>query len=335
MSAERRLSAAVAICALFALAGGCWAPPPPYRARLLDRTTGKPVAKAKAEVRPVLGDEKPEKPGEDRKPEEPVKLGKPRFLHLDERGELFLYREVLRPPEGDRAPLRAEVTFRAPGYVPGRARIARGDWDGSWRVFSLSPRLDDAEGDLPPEDLPPPKVVAPAAFSPYSFYESGQGPFVGVLPLVHVDRSVLNGDMELDGVAGVQAGLNYGGGGLMGTMSLNWVPLEMERGGEDVDVYWFDLGLGGACPFTDADLSLTPAWRIELGPSLLFMNFEKGSYDTGGLGLFGRFGLGLWGRDARFGLEAVADLHGWVGADSHQVQAAWAASVGGQLVIRF
>jgi hypothetical protein len=328
------LSSAVTILAgaLFALLAGCWAPPPPYRTRLLDRRTRKPVAKARAEIRPVLRGKEPEKPGE---PEKPVKLGESRPFDLNERGELMLHRDMLRPPEGGLAPLRAEMVFRAPGYVPGRARIAPQEWDGAWRVYSLRPRPDDAEGELPPEDLPPPKVIAPAAFSPYSFYRDGSGPFVGVRPLVRIDRSVLDEELELDGLCGVQVGLNGGGGALMGLMSLNWVPLEGERSGQDVHVYWFDAGLGGACPFTDADLSLMPAWRIEIGPSLLFMDFEKGSYDTGGLGLFGRFGLGLWGRDARFALEAVADVHGWVGGDSHQVQAAWAASVGAQLILRF
>lgn len=298
------------------LAAGCIVPPPDYyRAKVVDRRTREPIPNAEAEVK------RREQAGEPAKPE---------IVSLGPEGRLLLpCRRYLKWWRMD----RAEIVFRAPGYVPGRTVAKPEDFDGSRRIFGLRP--------LPPgggpqvEDLPEPEVIPPAAFSPYRSWEQGLIFLTpGARPLAHLDRTLLPSDLELRDPGGLHVSL-VAVSLFSGEVSLNYLPLE-EEGGREVEVIWLDAGLGGAVPLVESEEApLVPAVRITVGPSLLYMDFERGGYDTGGFGLFGRVGLGLWEREARFGLEAFGDLHGWVGGDSHQIQAAWAATLGLNLFVRF
>jgi hypothetical protein len=299
--------------------------PPPFRARVVNRNTRRPVRNATVEVLPA----KPAKPGEKPADAKPHDLGR--------RGRLTLPPSPYHLPEalGVRESRNVELVFRAPGYVPGKTRLEPKNWNAAWHISGLRPCPTEAEGEPGVEELPPPKIVAPGAFSAHSMHQHSSGVVLGFRPLVHMDRTLLREDLDLQGAGGIHAGMAAGGGPLLGTMSLNYVPLEGEDSDEDVDAYWFDAGLSGAIPLTDDEPALTPALRIGIGPSLLFMDFERSTYDTGGIGFFLRTGLGLWGREERFALEAIGDVHGWVGVDSHQTQAAWAGTVGVQLVVRF
>jgi len=150
------------------------------------------------------------------------------------------------------------------------------------------------------------------------------GLMAGWRPLAHVDRSHLNANLELDDAGGLDVSFVAGQRPLAMSVSAAYVPMEEEHTGRDVDCLWLDAGLGvGTGP--------PGAWRevvfhATAGPSLLLMDFERGDDDTMGLGVFGRGGVGYcWGR---LGMEVFGDLHGWLGTDSKDSHAAWAASLG-------
>jgi hypothetical protein len=151
----------------------------------------------------------------------------------------------------------------------------------------------------------------------------------GWRPLAHVNRTHLERDLELDDPGGFDASFVFGDAvqALVLSGSAGYAPMEEEDTGRDVDCFWVDAGLGGRGGTGLPGEEWQFLWHATAGPSLLVMEFERGGHDTVGLGAFGRAAVGLCWRQ-QVGLELFGDLHGWVGADSDDAQAAWAASLG-------
>jgi hypothetical protein len=153
----------------------------------------------------------------------------------------------------------------------------------------------------------------------------------GWRPLVHLDRTDLDRDLELDDPGGFDAAI----GAVFivaADVSASYAPMEEEDTGRDVDCFWLDagFGLGTAGPPGEAFQGLLHA---TIGPSLFVMEGEGGAPDMLGLGAFLRAGIGVtW---QQVGLEVFGDLHGWLGGDSDDFQAAWAASLGVNLLVLF
>jgi hypothetical protein len=152
-------------------------------------------------------------------------------------------------------------------------------------------------------------------------------PFMGLMPgwrpLVHVDRTHLDTDLELEGDGGLDLSF-VAAHELAFSVSASYVPMEEEDTGRDVDCFWLDagLGVGGGPPVWDRG----PVLYATAGPSFFVMHGEGGAPDMIAFGGFGRAGVGYcWGR---LGLEVFGDIHGWLGGDSDDAQAAWAASLG-------
>lgn len=163
-----------------------------------------------------------------------------------------------------------------------------------------------------------------------------RGAGVGLRPLIHVERTDLDSSLDLDGPGAFEVGFVVLGGEIAQSCWLGYAPLEEKGTGRDVGCYWLDLG--GGFTSSSADLpesdrpSLVTHW--EVGPSLTFMDFEKNTYDTVGVGGFARltFDLRLC---HRVGAYISGDIHGWLGVDAHGAQSAWATSLGMGLVVRF
>jgi hypothetical protein len=149
---------------------------------------------------------------------------------------------------------------------------------------------------------------------------------------VFIERTDLPEDLELDGPMGYELGL-FVADQAQGRVSLTYIPLEEEDSDRDVDAYWLDWSGGQSYSLWGGPLF--GALRYEIGPSLLFMDFERSTYDTFGLGGLARGIFGVYFSKPQLGIELSGDVHGWVGADSHDPQAAWAATLGINVTVKF
>jgi hypothetical protein len=148
-------------------------------------------------------------------------------------------------------------------------------------------------------------------------------------PLVYAERSDLDDDLEQRSAGGFELSLFADidddvmiGGALAVEL------YEQEDSGRDVELYRLDAGAG-----TAVTRSFFRA-GVMVGSSLVFMDFERETYDTWAAGMFARGSLSL-GPWARWSVGVHADLHGWLGLDKHGFQSAWGTAFGAQISFWF
>jgi hypothetical protein len=157
---------------------------------------------------------------------------------------------------------------------------------------------------------------------------------IGVKWLLKVERSDLPEKLKADWMLIPDLTMSLAGDRTWGpVVVLEVAPLEEDESGRSVLLYQADVGAGYVQPLWAGAVS--GKLRVAAGPSMMFMDFEGRSYDTLGFGLFGHAALGFYSRNGSVGLEANADLHGWVGLDFPDFQSAWSSALGVGLVIRF
>ncbi|MHC4914205.1 MAG: hypothetical protein ACYTGB_01835 [Planctomycetota bacterium] len=155
-----------------------------------------------------------------------------------------------------------------------------------------------------------------------------------VKPLVKLERTDGPAGLRLDDGPGYELGLLVAEDDMMGRFSLSYTLME-EKARDDcpVHAYWLDWSGGYAKTFWDGPIALGARW--EAGVSFLFIDYEKGTYDTFGLGAVGRMAVGAYTEDFRFGLELSGDARGYAGLDSHGFQTGWGYSLGISLLANF
>jgi hypothetical protein len=160
------------------------------------------------------------------------------------------------------------------------------------------------------------------------------GVTAGVRPYFHAERSKLPHKLVPDGPLGYEAGLFISDEEMgAGRLSLAYLPLEEDDQDRRVNCFWLDLSAGPEYRLWDAAVS--GKLRCEFGFSLLYLDFEKDTYNTYAVGGLGRGIFGMYAGDSAVGLEFSFDAHGWVGADAHDFQTSWAGTLGVNLVAKF
>jgi hypothetical protein len=191
---------------------------------------------------------------------------------------------------------------------------------------------------LPPGNMPMPWDRVAVKRADDALFRSGEPAiFASFVPAALVDRTHAPGELELRYAGGFAAGVTLWGQGITGVISANYLPLEDNSTNEHVDAFWIDAGVGGFERLGSGHSRIAPFARFHGGPSLMLLDYaDENSRDLFAAGGYASCGVGLMdGSNSRWGVEIFGDVHGWVGADAHQIQAAYALRAGASLVIRF